>query len=157
MSAGLLDVNVLIALLDPAHPNHEDAHAWFGRHRKRGWATCPLTINGCVRVLSNPAYPTVDATPADVILRLRRLCAAADHQFWPDSVSVLDERLFDPHRIAGHQNITDIYLLGLAVRQGGRLVTCDRSIPWKAVLGADAGHLEVLGPPGPSATGAASR
>jgi hypothetical protein len=157
MSVGLLDVNVLIALLDPAHPNHEDAHAWFGRNRRHGWATCPLTINGCVRVISNPAYPTVDATPADIIDHLRTLCSAPSHQFWPDSVSLLDERLFDPHRITGHQKITDIYLLGLAVRQGGKLVTCDRSIPLKSVLGASAGHLEVLAPSDPPATRAASR
>jgi hypothetical protein len=147
MSVGLLDVNVLIALLDPAHPNHEDAHAWFGRNRRHGWATCPLTINGCVRVLSNPAYPTVDATPADVIAHLRTFCAASNHEFWPDSVSLLDQSLFDSHRIAGHQKITDVYLLGLAVRQGGKLVTCDRSIPLKSVLGANAGHLDVLAPP----------
>jgi len=156
MSVGLLDVNVLIALLDPAHPNHEDAHGWFGRNRKRGWATCPLTINGCVRVLCNPAYPTVDATPDEVIVRLRRLCSASDHRFWPDAVALLDERLFDPRRIAGHQRITDIYLLGLAVHQRGKLVTCDRSIPLKAVIGAEASHLEVLAPPNTPATRSSS-
>ena len=156
MSVGLLDVNVLIALFDPAHPNHEDAHTWFGKNRRRGWATCPLTINGCVRVLSSPAYLTVDATPGDVIIRLRTFCSAPGHHFWPDSVSLLDERLFDPHRIAGHQKITDIYLLGLAVRQRGKLVTCDRSIPLKAVLGADGGHLEVLAPSNPTPTSATS-
>jgi len=144
MSVGLLDVNVLIALFDPAHPNHEDAHAWFGANRATGWATCPLTINGCIRVLTSPTYATVDATPGDVIARLRVLCAARDHRFWADSVSMLDERLFDPRRIAGHQKITDIYLLGLAVRQGGKLVTCDRSIPLKAVRGASSSHLEIL-------------
>ncbi|MGD0667411.1 MAG: TA system VapC family ribonuclease toxin [Bryobacteraceae bacterium] len=148
----MLDINVLIALFDPAHPSHEDAHAWFGKNRKHGWATCPLTINGCIRVLSNPAYPTVDATPGDVIVRLRTLCLSLSHHFWPDSVSLLDERLFDSRQIAGHQKITDVYLLGLAVRHSGKLVTCDRSIPLKAVLGADASHLEVLAPPAQSAT-----
>jgi len=147
MSVSLPDVNVLIALFDPAHPNHEDAHRWFGRNRRRGWATCPLTINGCIRILSNPDYPTVDATPGDVIARLRALCSASDHHFWPDSVSLPDERLFDSHRIAGHQKITDVYLLGLAVRERGKLVTCDRSISLKAVLGANAGHIEILAPP----------
>ncbi len=149
MSIGLLDVNVLVALFDPAHP--KDAHAWFGKNQRRGWATCPLTINGCVRVLSNPAYPTVDATPRDVIVRLETLCTRAGHHFWPDSVSLLDDRLFDPRRIAGHQAITDAYLVGLAVRHGGKLVTCDRSIPWKAVLGADAGDVLVLGTSSPHA------
>lgn len=145
MKAALLDVNVLIALFDPAHPNHEDAHRWFGRNRKRGWATCAVTINGCIRVLSSPSYPTIDATPAEVASRLRVLCAASDHQFWEESVSLLDETLFRPQSIAGHQQITDVYLLGLAIRRGGRLATFDRSIPLKAVHGARAEDIEMLG------------
>lgn len=145
MRTTLLDVNVLVALFDPAHPNHEDAHQWFARYRKSGWATCPLTVNGCVRVLSNPAYPTVEATPAEVMSRLRLLCSASDHNSWDDSVSLLDESLFRARMIEGHQKITDIYLLGLAVRQQGQLATFDRSIPLKAVVGAETAHLEVLG------------
>jgi hypothetical protein len=145
MSIALLDVNVLVALFDPAHPNHEDAHRWFARNRKQGWATCPTTINGCIRVLSNPAYPTVQTTPAEVVSRLRVLSSSSDHQFWPDAVSLLDDSLFQPQMIAGHQRITDVYLLGLAVRRKGRLATFDRSIPLKAVVGATSDHLEVLG------------
>ena len=145
MSTALLDVNVLVALHDPAHPNHEDAHRWFGRNRKRGWATCPITVNGCVRVLSNPAYPTVAATPAEAASRLRILCAGPDHEFWSDSVSLLDESLFRLQAITGHQQIADIYLLGLAVRHGGRLATFDRSIPLKAVVGAGPDRLELIG------------
>jgi toxin-antitoxin system PIN domain toxin len=145
VSAALLDVNVLVSLFDPAHPNHEDAHRWFGRYRKRGWATCPLTLNGCVRVLSNPAYPTVDATPAEVIARLRTLCTGADHEFWTDSVNLLDDSLFRSGSLAGHNQIADVYLLGLAVRRNGKLVTFDRSIPPKAVAGAGAAHLELIG------------
>jgi toxin-antitoxin system PIN domain toxin len=141
----LLDVNVLVALFDPAHPNHEDAHLWFGRNRRHGWATCPLTIIGCVRVLSNPAYPSVEATAAEVIARLRILCAGAGHHFWPDEVSLLDQSLFRAEMIAGHQKTTDIYLLGLCVRRGSRLVTFDRTIQLKAVSGATAGSLELLG------------
>lgn len=145
MSVSLLDVNVLVALFDPAHPNHEDAHRWFGQRRKRGWASCPITINGCVRVLSNPAYPTVEATPGEVLSRLRLLCSATDHEFWDDSVSLLDQTLFRPQMIAGRQNITDAYLLGLAVRRKASLATFDRSIPLKAVVGATAQHLELIG------------
>ena len=145
MRPALLDVNVLVALFDPAHLNHEDAHRWFARHRTRGWATCPLTVNGCVRVLSNPAYPTIEATPGEVISRLRVLCAATDHTFWDDSVSLLDDSLFQAQMVGGHQKITDIYLVGLAVRRGGRLATFDQSIPLKAVVGAEASHLELLG------------
>ena len=145
MSRALLDVNVLVALHDPAHPNHEDAHRWFGRNRKRGWATCPVTVNGCVHVLSNPAYPTVAATPAEAASRLRILCASPDHEFWSDSVSLLDESLFRLQAITGHQQITDIYLLGLAVRHSGKLATFDRSIPLKAVVGAGPDRLELIG------------
>ena len=141
----LLDVNVLIALFDAAHPNHEDAHRWFGRNRRNGWATCAATINGCVRVLSSPAYPTVTATPADVASRLSVFCASPDHQFWDDSASLLDEALYRPEAISGHKQITDVYLLGLAVRHQRRLATFDRSIPLKAVRGARAEHLEVIG------------
>jgi len=138
-------VNVLVALFDPAHDNHEDAHRWFCRNRTHGWATCPITINGCIRVLSNPAYPTVDATPAEVASRLASLCSTADHHFWPDSVSLMDEALFRPSMIVGHQKITDAYLLGLTVRNHGRLTTFDRSIPMKAVQGAGPGNLVVIG------------
>ena len=145
MSVALLDVNVLVALFDPAHQNHEDAHRWFGRNRKYGWATCPITVNGCIRVLSNPAYPSVEATPAEVARRLRSFCSATDHHFWEDSVSLLDESLFQTTMIGGHQKITDAYLLGVAVRNHGRLATFDRSIPMKAVHGAGAGNLVLLG------------
>ncbi len=144
MSVTLLDVNVLVALFDPAHSNHEDAHRWFGRHRKHGWATCPITVNGCIRVLSNPAYPTVEATPAEVAERLRSFCSSMDHHFWEDSVSLTDESLFRPMMIGGHQKITDAYLLGLAVRNHGKLATFDRSIPLKAVPGAAAGSVVLI-------------
>ena len=145
MSTALLDVNVLVSLFDPAHPNHEDAHRWFGRARKRGWATCSITINGCVRVLSDPAYPTVDATPSEVISRLRVLCAGNDHEFWTDSVSLLDEKLIRSALILGHQKVTDVHLFAMAVRHNGRLATFDRSMPLQAVVGARAEHLELLG------------
>jgi len=144
MSVALLDVNVLVALFDPAHQNHEDAHRWFARNRRHGWATCPITINGCVRVLSNPAYPTVEAAPAEVIRRLRSFCVSTDHHFWADSVSLTDESLFAPTMIGGHQKITDAYLLGLAVRNHGKLATFDRSIPTKAVRAARPGNLVVI-------------
>lgn len=143
MSIGLLDVNVLVALFDPMHVHHEKAHHWFGLNRKSGWATCPITINGCVRVLSNPAYPTVSATPSEVAERLLELCGTPDHHFWADNVSLTDNSLFRWELIAGHQKITDVYLLGLAVRHHGRLVTFDRSIPVKAVHGAERGHVVV--------------
>ncbi|MEO7145614.1 MAG: TA system VapC family ribonuclease toxin [Bryobacteraceae bacterium] len=150
MSVFLLDVNVLVALLDPAHPNHEDAHGWFGAHGRRGWATCPLTIAGCVRVLSNPAYPTVNATPADVIDRLRIFCGSSHHEFWPDAISLLDERLFRPGMLQGHRQITDVCLLALAIRNKAKLATFDTTIPLKAVRGGALGDVMLLGSSGAS-------
>jgi toxin-antitoxin system PIN domain toxin len=144
MSIALLDVNVLVALFDPAHIHHEAAHRWFARNRKSGWATCPITINGCIRVLSNPAYPVMDATPAGVADRLRAICRASDHHFWADAVSLTDEALFRVSSIAGHKQIADVYLLGLSVRNHGRLATFDRAIPVKAVLGAIPANLAVI-------------
>jgi hypothetical protein len=98
-----------------------------------------------VRILSNPAYPTVDTTPREVVSRLRRLCSLAGHEAWSDSVSLLDEQLFRPEMVTSHHKITDIYLLGLAVRQRGTLASFDRHIPLKAVVGAQSSHLELLG------------
>lgn len=144
MSIALLDVNVLVALFDPAHIHHEAAHRWFARNRKSGWATCPSTINGCVRVLSNPSYPVIEATPAEVANRLRAICRASDHHFWADAVTLTDEGLFRTSSIAEHKQITDVYLLGLSVRNHGRLATFDQSIPMKAVLGAGPAHLAVI-------------
>ena len=145
MSIALLDVNVLIGLLDPAHPSHEEAHGWFSRHRRQGWATSPLTLNGCVRILSNPAYLSVEATSAEVVSHLRTFCAARDHHFWQDSVALTDPEVFVPELIGGHAKIMDAYLLALAVRNGGRLATFDRSIPIKAVVGARPENVELLG------------
>jgi toxin-antitoxin system PIN domain toxin len=141
VSVALLDVNVLVALFDPAHVDHEDAHRWFGLNKKHGWSTCPITVNGCIRVLSSPGYPTVTATAAEVAERLRDFCATPHHHFWPDSVSLTDDALFRWSMIGGHQKITDVYLLGLAVHYHGRLATFDRSIPLKAVHGSASSHV----------------
>lgn len=144
MSVALLDVNVIIALFDPAHLQHDAAHEWFGRQRRKGWATCPITINGCIRVLSNPAYPTVEASPAAVAMRLRSWMATPDHHFWGDSVALTDDTLFRAAMIRGHRQVTDAYLLGLAVRNHGVLATFDGSIPVKAVIGVQTENLVVI-------------
>jgi toxin-antitoxin system PIN domain toxin len=144
MSIALLDVNFLIALFDPMHIHHENAHRWFGLNKRGGWASCPMTINGCIRVLSNPAYPTVTANPAEVAERLHAFTSASQHHFWPDSVLLTDSELFRWPMITSHQKITDVYLLGLAVNNHGRLATFDKSIPLNAVRGALAGHLVLL-------------
>lgn len=143
--AALLDVNLLIALFDPDHIHHEPAHDWFADHRRRGWATCPVTENGLIRVLANPAYGAVAGVRA-VVDRLRAFRASGHHEFWSDDVSLADTTLFTPSFIRGHRQLTDVYLLGLATKRGGRLATFDRSIPLGAVVGATPDAVLIIGP-----------
>lgn len=140
---GLLDVNVLIALIDPAHEFHAPAHLWFQRNRRHGWATCPLTENGCLRILSKPGYPFPGLTVARVRRILVELVAAEGHRFWPDSVSILEARRFDL-AAAVPKNLTDLYLLRLATAFHGRLITFDLTIPWQMVTGCKPADLHVL-------------
>jgi len=142
----LLDVNTLVALFDPEHVHHELAHDWFEDHRTSGWATCPVTENGLVRVLTNAAYSGSSFRPADILDRLGTFRASGDHRFWPDAVSLCDDRLFNTALIRGHRQVTDIYLLGLARYSGGVLATFDKSIPLAAVRGATRAHLLVIRP-----------
>ncbi len=138
----LLDVNVLIALFDPDHLHHESAHRWFAEHRAAGWATCPLTENGAVRILSNPAYSTIAERPAALGGRLRAFCESGHHRFWPDDVSLRDGSLFTLE--TGHRQLTDSYLLGLAVRHAGCLATFDRAVTLRSVRGARPEHLTII-------------
>lgn len=140
----LLDVSVLVALFDPDHVHHEVAHDWFADHRASGWATCPLTEGGFIRVVSNPRYGATLTQPAALLERLRKLCESEHHTFWPASISLRDERVFNPSFIRGHRQLTDVYLLGLAVTMDGCLATFDRTIPLGAVAGATRNHLQVV-------------
>ncbi|MDX2224038.1 MAG: TA system VapC family ribonuclease toxin [Rhodospirillaceae bacterium] len=139
----LFDVNVLIALFDPAHIHHEPAHAWWRRERPSGWASCPLTQNGFVRVLSQPKYPN-PVSVSEASSRLRAATMATDHVFWPDDLSILDTARVDTEHILSPGLITDLYLLALVVRRKGRLVTFDRTIPPAAVPGAGSHQIVVL-------------
>jgi toxin-antitoxin system PIN domain toxin len=139
----LLDVNVLVALFHPDHIHHETAHLWFAANRAAGWATSPLTENGVVRILANVATFGLRQSAASVRSRLDKACSDEGHAFWPDSVSLRDERLFNLAGV-GHRQITDVYLLGLAVANGGRLATFDHRISLEAVVNARRGSLEVI-------------
>ena len=141
----LLDVNVLVALFDADHLHHEAAHDWFADNREGGWATCPLTENGFVRILSNPAYGAAVERTVTLLDGLRRFCASGHHHFWPASLSLGDERFFNLSFVRGPRQLTDVYLLGLAKKMGGRLATFDRSIPLKAVPGCKPDTLDVIG------------
>ena len=142
----LLDVNVLVALFDSEHVHHNLAHDWFADHRDQGWATCPITENGFLRVLSNPAYGHDRLRPERLGRMLRKFRASGHHEFWPDTISFADDRVLDLALVPGHRQITDLYLVGLAVRMKGCLATFDRTIPFKAVRGASASSLEVIRP-----------
>ena len=139
----LFDVNVLVAILDGDHVHHERAHEWWSAHRDAGWASCPLTQNGCMRVLSQPSYPN----PVSVAFAhdfLAQQIGATDHLFWPDDLSLLDSDLIDRHGILGPKQLTDVYLLALAVENGGRLATFDRTVPLNAVRRAEPRHFAIL-------------
>ena len=141
----LLDVNLLVALFDPMHIHHEVAHEWFGHHRSLGWATCLLTENGFLRVVSNPQYPGQGTSLRDAIALFAEARQSSDHFFWQDSVSLCEREAFQSAYIQGYRQLTDVYLLGLAVANNGRLATFDREIPLKAVVGAEPRHLEIIG------------
>ena len=139
----LLDVNVLIALHDEQHLHHDVAAGWFIEHARHGWATCPLTQNGCVRIMAQPGYP--NAVPlGEALAMLARSCGHARHAFWHDDISLLDTQRMVHGRMHSHRQLTDLYLLALAVAHGGRLVTFDAQIPLSAVRGAAARHLVSL-------------
>jgi uncharacterized protein len=140
---GLLDVNVLIALIDPAHEFHASAHEWFKHNRRSGWATCPITENGCLRIMSKSGYPFPGLTVRLVRGILAELIQVEGHQFWPDSFSILESARFDFTGTTPKQ-LTDLYLLSLAASFAGRLVTFDRTIRWQAVTGCGPDDLEVL-------------
>ena len=139
----LPDVTVLIALLDAAHVHHRVARAWLEAHISQGWASCPLTQNGCIRILSQPAYPGAEP-PGAVAARLADAASTSWHEFWADDFSLLDADAVDWRQVLGSRQLTDTYLLALAVRRGGRLVTLDRAVPLAAVPGAEQRHLVIL-------------
>ena len=139
----LLEVNVLIALLDAGHVHHEMAMSWLEGEISHGWASCPITQNGCVRIMSQPSYPA--ALPASQVAeRLAEASASADHVFWPADVDLLGKGVVEWQRILGHRQVTDAYLLALAVQHGGRLVTLDRRIDPNVVNSARPDQLVVL-------------
>jgi hypothetical protein len=141
MTVYLLDVNLLLALSDPMHVYHETAHGWFEEVGRFAWASCPLTENAYVRVASHPSYPNRPGDAAAVLESLLRFCALAGHHFWPEDVSLLE--LVRPDTSLSHSQVTDVYLLGLAARKGGKLATFDRRVPALVVPGGEEA-LEVI-------------
>ena len=139
----LLDINVLIALHDRDHVHHTHATTWLGANIKHGWASCPLTQNGCLRIMSQSGYS--NPQPLSVLLpMLQQSTANSHHQFWHDDISLLDAACFKLGLMHNPKQLTDLYLLGLAIKHSARLVTFDQRIPLNAVQGASAKHLVAL-------------
>jgi uncharacterized protein len=139
----LLDVNMLVALLDAGHLHHVRAMNWMASNEAEGWASCPMTQNGALRILSLPAYPNPQPV-ARVAESLRAAIQHPSHRFWPDSLSLLDEGRLHWQQVLSSRQIADLYLLSLAVANKARLVTLDQSIPRAAVAKAQERHLLVI-------------
>ena len=143
MSRALLDINVLLALLDSDHVDHVRARDWIKAEIRHGWASCAITQNGFVRIISQPRYPN-PVPPAEAVKRLASAAHTSHHEFWPCDLSVLDGTRIDSTRVHSPRQVTDVYLLALATARKGRFVTFDQSIPREAVRGITNKNLVVL-------------
>jgi uncharacterized protein len=143
MTAFLLDVNVLIALMDPAHVHHEAAHAWFGSDGSLAWATCPMTQIAVLRIVGGASYPNSPGGPSVVAPLLSQFCALPGHRFWPDDISALDTDHMDAAGLLTSSQVTDSYLLALARKNAGKLATFDRRLAAQAVPDGKT-HLQIL-------------
>lgn len=139
----LLDVNVLIALLDASHIHHRQVTGWLKKNINFGWASCPITQNGCIRILSQPSYPN-SISAAKVAERLTEATQDQSHEFWPDAISILQLGKLEWDKVLSSRHITDVYLLALAIRQSGCFVTLDQGVPLNAVSGALRDHLVII-------------
>jgi uncharacterized protein len=143
VTRALLDINVLLALFDSDHVDHVLARDWLDEEIGFGWASCALTQNGFVRIISQPRYPS-PVPPARAAHLLDQACSTEHHEFWPCDISLLDRALVDRSRLHGPRQVTDAYLLALATCRGGRFVTFDRSVAISAVPAATSANLTVL-------------
>lgn len=124
----LLDINVLVALAWPNHIHHARAHAWFRGIRDKGWATCPITESGLVRVSSNVRVIPDARTPSEAVALLEKIRRLPGHRFWVDDVSPADSAAGPFARVVGYRQVTDAHLLTLALRNSGSLATFDRGV-----------------------------
>jgi uncharacterized protein len=133
--AFLLDVNVLIALIDPAHIQHDAAHHWFGTVGKKEWASCPITENAVLRIVGDSRYPNSPGTAADVADILAEFLKLPGHVFWADDLSLLSSPAVDATRLLTSRQVTDSYLLALACAHDGQLATFDRRFVTSPIRG----------------------
>ena len=135
MTRYLLDVNVLIALVDPAHVQHHAAHEWFSAVGNQAFATCAVTEMGLLRIVGHPRYPNSPGSPAAVAPLLAGIRALPGHAFWADAVSPMDTQRLDAQRLLDSSQVTDSHLLALAVAHQGHLASFDRRLVTSAVPG----------------------
>lgn len=128
MKAALLDINILTALLWPAHEHHEAAHRWFGGRADARWATCSLTQLGFVRIVSNPAFSRDALSPVEALALLGENLVHPGHDFWADSLQVPTAVKGMEASLQGYKQLTDAYLLALAHQRKGALATFDRGL-----------------------------
>ncbi len=140
----LLDLNVLIALAWPSHIHHSKAHKWFASAQKRGWATCPITQSGFVRLSSNPKILSEAVSPIEALHLLEQITRLPNHLFWADSIALTDSVIFKDANIIGYRQITDACLLSLAIHNNGCLVSFDKGIA-TLVTTLYGEHLNILG------------
>jgi uncharacterized protein len=140
----LLDVNVIVALLDPDHTFHTRAHMWLAGSKANAWASCPITENGVLRVMCGSGYGNQKFFIQDIEKRLRIFAANTDHQFWSDNLSILNPAVFSTENIFSHRHITDSYLLALATAFKGRFVTFDRGVILSSVKNSKPENLDVI-------------
>jgi uncharacterized protein len=130
----LLDVNVIIALLDPAHIQHDRAHEWFAKTGNKAWATCPLTENGVLRIVGHSRYPNSPGTPAAVAALMTGFLALSGHELWADDLTLFDSRRVQRERLLESAQVTGTYLLALAAAHNGHLATFDRNLVTDGVV-----------------------
>ena len=138
MKAALLDTNVLLALAWPNHQHHCQAHVWFASQAKKGWATCAFTQLGFIRLSSNPAYTANAVAPQEAATLLQKWTRLKGHHFWASPAADSPAIYL---RTVGHQQVNDAWLVEVARRNAGRLVTLDTRLP---VHSLEAGMVEVI-------------
>lgn len=139
----LLDINVLLALLDADHVDHRRAQRWIAAEIHHGWASCAITQDGFVRIISQPRYPS-PVPVAEAVERLASATRSEHHEFWSCNLSALDPAHVDRTRLHGPRQVADAYLLALATAHGGRFITFDRAVPLGAVPAAREGNLQIV-------------
>lgn len=129
MNPWLLDVNVLVARFWEPHVFHERVRKWFNSHQHEGWATCPITQLGLVRTLSNPAFDEHAPRPTEALHWLAQtLKDNPHHHFWPDSLPAFAACSDTTGALQGFRQLTDAYLLGLAMQHKAKFITLDKRI-----------------------------